>query len=179
MRSVVFACTLLLSLSAAAQNIDDKWITERVLAGRSDELRKVEAESDRGSPVAMYWWGAFLVQCVFRCDEPRARELWMKAALAGHGSSKAVLIAGVRTREALDALVGKLGQPASFEEKVAYVAALGALATPRSAGPDSYGEARTRLRELAAAEPRMGVLFSLTAFDGPGRHAHVLRAMVD
>ena len=170
---LAFACT-----HVTAQTVDDRWITERVVAGKFDELRKVKGESDKGSPVAMYWWGAFLDACVLdRCDPPGARALWMKSATAGNSRARLALMAGVRSIRELDDLMVKTGAPATPEEKLGYAAMLVALSSIEDSS--AWDKARAILKELAASEPRMHVIFAIGALEGYGRYPDELRAMVE
>src|SRR5262245_37959945 len=95
---------------AAAQAIDHAWILERVTGARWSELDAVKAESDRGSPVAMHWWGLFLDNCLFgSCDPEGAKALWRRAAAAGHADSRLLLMQDAQSVKEADALLGPAG----------------------------------------------------------------------
>lgn len=178
-RRLALACILLLGCSGVvAQALDDDAILERVLAGRYDELRELEGLSKSGSPVAMYWWGALLQACVFgRCDPGAAKALWIRAAEAGHGRAKLAAMGEAASSEELQDVIRRIGAPATWEERVVYVAVLAGFAIPSASAPDIFGEGRRILLETAATEPRLAVLYAMTALDGP-RYTDELRAMV-
>lgn len=175
--AIAWAMALALSQAAVAQP-DDNWVIARVLSGRFDELRGLERQSAEGSPVAMYWWGNFLNACVYgRCDEDGARALWARAARTGHGDAKIALMVNARSPEALDAVLREFGVPGSVDEKIAYAGALAALAALPGSG--TWNAARGILKQLAAAEPRMGVIYAIGVMEGFGRNGEQLRAIVE
>src|SRR5882672_9784211 len=97
LRIVKLLCAILALVCAgsALAQTDERWIVEHVVAGRYDELRAVEAESDKGSPVAMYWWASFLDACLFeKCDPEGAKQLWLRAARAGNSQAKLSVLLG-------------------------------------------------------------------------------------
>jgi hypothetical protein len=60
--------------------------------------------------------GVILERCIFeRCDKGAARELVLRAAIAGSGRAKAQLLVGAETREEFDELVAKIGVPLGGE----------------------------------------------------------------
>jgi hypothetical protein len=75
-------------------------VISQIISGKFEELRSLEKLSDQGVPFAMYWWGVVLERCIFeRCDKGAARELVLRAAIAGSGRAKAQLLVGAETRE--------------------------------------------------------------------------------
>src|SRR5262245_50637572 len=87
-RCIAVACALLLALTASvtrSQERDEPWVIAQITTGKLEELRSLEKLSEEGAPVAMYWWGVILERCIFeRCDKHSARELILRAAVAGH-----------------------------------------------------------------------------------------------
>jgi len=161
-----------------AQAIDDAWVTERVLAGRYQELRVLEAQAERGSPVAMYWWAAMLQQCVFgRCDDVASSALFRKAAAAGHRLAKYAVVQTARSPEEVDRLLGK-GGGNEWEGRILYAGALIGLSQPGPSSRDTWGEAKGVLKEVIATEPRLFAIHILSTVDGPTRYRDELRALV-
>jgi hypothetical protein len=91
-------------------------VISQIISGKFEELRSLEKLSDQGVPFAMYWWGVVLERCIFeRCDKGAARELVLRAAIAGSGRAKAQLLVGAETREEFDEMVAKIGVPLGGE----------------------------------------------------------------
>jgi len=178
LRAVALAAALAAGSSAAAQVIDDAWVIDRVLAGKFDELRVIEGESEKGSHVAMYWWGALLEACVYgRCDEKTARDLWLKAGQAGNTRAKLATMRNVTSLAKLDQIIEKFGPPVGWEEKRMYAGALAAFQLPGKESRYTWGEARKILEDGIASEPRLALIFTYVALDGPKEHADEWRAL--
>lgn len=175
--ALVFALTVVCQ-GSAAQTIDDAWVMERVFAGKFDELRTLEAESKRGSSVAMYWWGALLEACVYgRCGEETANALWLKAGQAGNTRAKLATMRNVTSLAKLDQLIEKFGPPVGWEERWMYAGALAAFQLPGTESQYTRGEARKIVQEGIASEPRLALIFTLVALNGPREHADQWRAL--
>src|SRR5262245_45880862 len=165
---------------AFGQSVDDKWVVERVIAGKFDELRALQAQSDKGSPVAMYWWGAFLEGCVYSCDPDGARALWIKSARAGNSRAKLALMIRTGSRRKLDELIEKTGAPATAEERVRYAVLLGLFATvPPAWDGDAWKKAEGILKELAESERRMDAMYLYLNRVGFMHFPEQTRAMVE
>jgi hypothetical protein len=91
----VVACALL-ALAAPvtrAQDRDETWVIAQIATGKFEELRSLEKMSEEGTPFAKYWWGVILERCIFeRCDKHAARELILRAAVAGHSRARVHLL---------------------------------------------------------------------------------------
>jgi hypothetical protein len=166
---------------APTERIDERWIVERVVAGKFDELRAVKAQGDKGSPEAMYWWGAFLDACVLdRCDPDGARTLWLEAARAGNSRAKLALMYKTRSLRELDEVIQKTGAPASAEERAHYAAILWMLSVIPSPSDRVAGEkAIAMAKELAETERRMDAMYSYYNRVGFMHFPDETRAMVE
>ena len=184
LQRLITSSGVLLALACApvlAQGMDDKWILDRVIAGKFDELRAVKAQSDKGSPVAMYWWGAFLDACIYdRCDPQGARALWLKSARAGNSRARLALMSKTRSLPELNELIEKTGAPATSEERARYAAILWILAAfAEPAGRDQGPDAVAISKELAESERRMDAMYSYFNRVGFMRFPDETRAMVE
>jgi hypothetical protein len=175
---VLFGCVLLLAAGnlavsgAYAQDRDESWVISIIVAGKFDELRSLEKLSDQGVPFAMYWWGVILERCIFeRCDKFAARELILRAAIAGNGRAKGHVLGGAETREEFDELVAKIGVPAGGRERAVYVARnLLFIETPPLLGGTpraSDAKVRTDLLAMAKSEPHVGMRAIVALLQGP------------
>ena len=160
--------------------MDEGWVVERALAGKFEELRAVKAESDKGSPVAMLWWGHFVNLCVYDpCDPRGARELWTRAAQAGNSDAKALVIALARSGGELKELIEKIGAPATANEKLAYAVVLFGLVRPGERDDEAARRAFADLQEVAATEPRLNVILGTSVIGGLLKHKEEWRAIVE
>jgi hypothetical protein len=187
-KALVLGCALTAASSAAcpaapASPRDEAWIVSRIVGGKFDELRAVEALSRKGEPFAMFWWGRFLDYCVFgRCDHQRARALQMRAALAGHGRAKSVLIAQAESHQELDDLVAKIGIPAGGRAQIVYHVAAFEQARQATAPKDAgalISKTTADLATLVASNPQLGLvamLAQLAQLDGKPRPAELRAA---
>jgi hypothetical protein len=174
---VLVGCTLLAASSLAvsvarAQDRDEAWVISQIVAGKFDELRSLEALSAQGVPFAMYWWGAMLERCIFeRCDKGGARELILRAAVAGRGRAKAHVLGGAETREEFDEIVAKIGIPAGGRERVVYVGRnLLFIQVPRElSGAPRASDAKLRadLLAMAKSELQIGMRAIVAQLQGP------------
>jgi hypothetical protein len=160
----VFACAFL-ALAASvtrAQDRDETWVVAQIANGKFEELRSLEKLSEEGAPVAMYWWGVILERCIFeRCDQQAARELILRAAVAGHSRARVHLLGSASTREEFDDLVAKIGEPSAGRERLAYVArALFFLELPTFLGGerrDTDRKSRADLLAIAKSQREIGM----------------------
>ena len=177
LRRVLVGCTLLAASSLAvsvarAPDRDEAWVISQIVAGKFDELRSLEALSAQGVPFAMYWWGAMLERCTFeRCDKGGARELILRAAVAGSGRAKAHVLGGAETREEFDEIVAKIGIPAGGRERVVYVGRnLLFIQVPRELGGApraSDAKLRADLLAMAKSELQIGMRAIVAQLQGP------------
>ena len=157
---------------AAAQEHDEAWVISQITAGKLEELRSLEKLSDRGLPFAMYWWGVILERCIFECcDRDAARELTLRAALAGNGRAKTELLALAATREEFDEVIAKIGVPSGGRERLSHVAkslffieAAPLLGGGRRATDDKL---RADLLAIAKSEPHIGLRIVVARLPGP------------
>jgi hypothetical protein len=179
--SYIVVVALTACAHAPTARIDDRWIVERVVAGKFDELRAVKAESDQGSPVAMYWWGALLDGCVYeRCDPDGARTLWLEAARASNSRAKLALMYRTRSLRDLDEVIQKTGAPVSAEERSHYATILWVLSALSSPSDRKAGEkAIAMAKELAESERRMDAMYSYYNRVGFMHFPDETRAMVE
>ena len=144
----------------------------QITAGKFEELASLEKLSGRGVPFAMYWWGIILERCIFeRCDKDAARELILRAAIAGHGRAQTQVFAAAASRQEFDELVAKIGVPPGGWERFAYIckALLLIDSAPVFGGkprPDD-GKLRTQLLTMAKSEPRIAMRTSAAVLQGP------------
>jgi hypothetical protein len=169
--ALLAACHLACQV-AAAQERDEAWVISQIAAGKLDELRSLETLSDRGVPFAMYWWGVILERCIFeRCDKKAARELILRAAIAGHGRAQTQVFAAAETREEFDELVAKVGVPPGGRERFTYVAKALLLvnSTPLFGGKPRAddGKLRTHLLAIANSEPQIAMRTIAAVLQGP------------
>ena len=177
LRRVFVGCTLLaagsLAVSVArAQDRDEAWVISQIVAGKFDELRWLEGLSAQGVPFAMYWWGAMLERCIFeRCEKGAARELILRAAVAGSGRAKAHVLGGAETREEFDEIVAKIGIPAGGRERIVYVGRnLLFIQVPRELGGApraSDAKLRADLLAMAKSELQIGMRTIVAQLQGP------------
>jgi hypothetical protein len=157
---------------AAAQQHDEAWVISQIAAGNFEELRSIEKLSGRGVPFAMHWWGIILERCVFeRCDKNAARELILRAAIAGHGRAQMQVFAAAESREEFDELVAKIGVPPGGPERFAYISKALLLINfaPQFGGkprPDD-GKLRTQLLTMAKSEPQIAMRTIAVVQQGP------------
>jgi formate-dependent phosphoribosylglycinamide formyltransferase (GAR transformylase) len=174
---VLVSCTLLAAGSLAvslarAQDRDDAWVISQIAAGKFDELRSLEALSAQVVPFAMYWWGAMLERCIFeRCNKGAARELILRAAVAGSGRAKAHVLGGAETREEFDQIVAKIGIPTGGQERVVYVGRnlLFIQMPPALGGAPRASDAKLRadLLAMAKSELQIGIRAIVAQLQGP------------
>jgi hypothetical protein len=144
---------------AGAQQRDEAWVIAQIAAGKFEELRALEKPSDEGVPFAMYWWGSLMDRCVFdRCDEQAARNLFLRAAKAGHGRAQAVVFAGVMTPAELADMTAEIGVP-----KDGYARLFHAIRSLEIMGPLQRIDPKRRADfvALATSERQLGLLTTL------------------
>lgn len=178
--TILAAALLLLAAPtrAATPAIDDEWVHERVESGRFDELRQIEASSDEGSAVAMYWWGEFLESCLFgSCDPDRARALWMKSAVAGNGKARLALLRGARTASEFDEVVARLGVGETADERLVHASSRMLWDFQRS--PETQRPTLQILKDLVASDPQLRFVYALAVFDGFHGYPVEIRAVIE
>jgi|RhiMethySRZTD1v2_1073278.scaffolds.fasta_scaffold363904_2 hypothetical protein len=174
LRCAVVACALfaLATSVTRAQERDEIWVIAQITAGKLEELRSLKRLSDRGVPFAMYWWGVIVERCIFeRCDKHAARELILRAAVAGHGRAKVELLGSAGTRQEFDDLVAKIGVPRGGRERLAYVAkALFFMELPTFLGGGQRvtdDKSRADLLAIAKSQREIGMRAFLATLPGP------------
>jgi hypothetical protein len=176
-RSFLAVMLALFGFQAGAHTRDEQWITDRIIAGKYDELRALKAESDKGSPVAQFYWGLLQNACIYdRCNPVEADRLWRKAAKAGNARARIELMHKAQSGAGLDKLFDEIGWPETLDEQIAQLSVLLVLSDSK---PRSKADPRALLKKAIEAEPQLRLLMLKGLVDGFGEDLAPLRAMVE
>jgi hypothetical protein len=150
-------------------------VTQQIIEGRFDDLKRLEAASKASDPVAQFWWGLLQEGCVYNgCKPGDAQTLWLQSAKGGYGRARELLFASSPSGPEMTKLIKAIGEPKTADEKMAW--AQSAMTSSAMSGAID-AKAAAAIKEVSRSAPTLYSVTMAGMIDG-SLDVETLRAIV-